>query len=148
MLHLGRAFEGNGEYPIHTDRTSRSCEFNLIREIVVLYADPHVLFQINLPISDTNPSFLNLDDKRRQLLALPTADDSTFRPIPVKACLDMGISSYYTTPLSLEDLANAILPALESRQLPTGDGGESPILHILLAEVCLRGDIYLLLGHS
>ena len=47
---------------------------------------------------------------------LPSEEDETVSPIPVKPCLDLGITSYYTTPLSLEDLSNALLPALESKK--------------------------------
>lgn len=61
-------------------------------------------------------------------------EDETVSPIPVKTCLDMGITSYYTTPLSLHDLSNALLPALESHQLQPGDGGTMRKLSILLAE--------------
>lgn len=104
-------------------------EMEHIRYIPIVLLAP-----IHVPISDDNPSFLDLDESRRQLLALPSTDDSTYRPIPVKACLDMGVTSYYNAPLQLEDLANAILPALESRQLPTGDDGKSGVLNILLAE--------------
>lgn len=104
-------------------------EMEHIRYIPIVLLAP-----VDVPISDENPSFLDLDESRRQLLALPSANDSTYRPIPVKACLDMGVTSYYTAPLQIEDLANAILPALESRQLPTGDDGKSGVLNILLAE--------------
>lgn len=46
----------------------------------------------------------------------------------------MGITSYYTTPLSLQDLCNAIIPALESHILPP-DANKAAALDILLAEV-------------
>ena len=55
-------------------------------------------------------------------------------PIPVKDCLEMGINTYYTTPLNLQELSNAIVPALESHQLQPGDSVKDVILNILLAE--------------
>nr|ODO02759.1 atypical/HisK protein kinase [Cryptococcus depauperatus CBS 7855] len=55
-------------------------------------------------------------------------------PIPVKDCLEMGINTYYTTPLSLQELSNAIVPALESHQIQPGDTVKDTILTILLAE--------------
>jgi osomolarity two-component system sensor histidine kinase NIK1 len=55
-------------------------------------------------------------------------------PIPVKECLEMGINTYYTTPLSLVALSNAIVPALESHQMTPGDSVKDTILSILLAE--------------
>jgi osomolarity two-component system sensor histidine kinase NIK1 len=89
---------------------------------------------MKLPIGVDNPPFLNLPEGRRRLLALPSEEDETVSPIPVKPCLDLGITSYYTTPLSLEDLSNALLPALESHQLQPGDAGNNNKLNILLAE--------------
>ena len=55
-------------------------------------------------------------------------------PIPVKDCLEMGINTYYTTPLSLHELCNAMVPALESHQLKPSDSGKDAVLSILLAE--------------
>ncbi|WWD17868.1 hypothetical protein CI109_102312 [Kwoniella shandongensis] len=55
-------------------------------------------------------------------------------PIPVKDCLEMGINTYYTTPLTLQELSNAIVPALESHQLQPGDSVKDTVLSILLAE--------------
>jgi osomolarity two-component system sensor histidine kinase NIK1 len=46
----------------------------------------------------------------------------------------MGINTYYTTPLSLVELSNAIVPALESHQMSPGDSIKDTILSILLAE--------------
>lgn len=46
----------------------------------------------------------------------------------------MGINTYYTTPLNLQELSNAIVPALESHQIqPNGDVKDT-LLSILLAE--------------
>ena len=55
-------------------------------------------------------------------------------PIPVKDCLEMGINTYYTTPLNLQELSNAIVPALESHQIQPGDSVKDTVLSILLAE--------------
>lgn len=55
-------------------------------------------------------------------------------PLPVKDCLEMGINTYYTTPMSLQELSNAIVPALESHQMQPGDSGKDAVLSILLAE--------------
>lgn len=87
-----------------------------------------------MPVGVENPPFLSLPEGRRRLLALPSEEDETLSPIPVKSCLDLGITSYYTTPLSLEDLSSALLPALESHQLQPGDVGKNTKLNILLAE--------------
>lgn len=46
----------------------------------------------------------------------------------------MGINTYYTTPLSLQELSNAIVPALESHQIQPGDTVRDTILSVLLAE--------------
>lgn len=46
----------------------------------------------------------------------------------------MGINTYYTTPLSLQELSNAIVPALESHQIQPGDTVKDTILSVLLAE--------------
>jgi osomolarity two-component system sensor histidine kinase NIK1 len=46
----------------------------------------------------------------------------------------MGINTYYTTPLNLQELSNAIVPALESHQVPQGDAVKDTVLSILLAE--------------
>lgn len=46
----------------------------------------------------------------------------------------MGINTYYTTPLNLQELSNAIVPALESHQVAPGDSVKETILSILLAE--------------
>jgi osomolarity two-component system sensor histidine kinase NIK1 len=78
--------------------------------------------------------FIDLPENRRRLLALPSRGEETLSPIPVKDCLEMGINTYYTTPLSLQELCNAIIPALESHQLQPGDCGKDAVLNILLAE--------------
>ena len=81
-----------------------------------------------------NPSFIDLPENRRKQLALPSAMEQLLSPIPVKDCLEMGINTYYTTPLNLQELSNAIVPALESHQVPPGDSVKDTVLSILLAE--------------
>lgn len=46
----------------------------------------------------------------------------------------MGINTYYTTPLGLQELSNAIVPALESHQIQPGASVKDTVLSILLAE--------------
>ena len=78
------------------------------------------------------------EDARR----LRAIDDFKYLPIvllaPVvhvslKSCLDLGITSYITTPCELVDLGNGMIPALENRATPSlADNTRS--FEILLAE--------------
>merc|ERR1712000_182593 len=78
-------------------------------------------------------------DTARRLRAV---DDFKYLPIvlmaPVvhvslKSCLDLGITSYMTTPCKLIDLGNGMIPALENRAMPSlADNTKS--FEILLAE--------------
>jgi osomolarity two-component system sensor histidine kinase NIK1 len=80
----------------------------------------------------------SIDTARR----LRAVDDLKYLPIvllaPVvhinlKSCLDLGITSYMTTPCKLIDLSNGIIPALENRATPSlADNTKS--FEILLAE--------------
>ncbi|KAF3764936.1 hypothetical protein M406DRAFT_42757 [Cryphonectria parasitica EP155] len=80
----------------------------------------------------------DLDTARR----LRSIDDFKYLPIvllaPVvhvnlKSCLDLGITSYMTTPCKLIDLGNGMIPALENRAAPSlTDNTKS--FEILLAE--------------
>lgn len=80
----------------------------------------------------------DLDTARR----LRSIDDFKYLPIvllaPVvhvnlKSCLDLGITSYMTTPCKLIDLGNGMIPALENRAAPSlADNTKS--FEILLAE--------------
>lgn len=80
----------------------------------------------------------SIDTARR----LRAVDDLKYLPIvllaPVvhvnlKSCLDLGITSYMTTPCKLIDLSNGIVPALENRATPSlADNTKS--FEILLAE--------------
>ncbi|KAF4974964.1 hypothetical protein FZEAL_8189 [Fusarium zealandicum] len=80
----------------------------------------------------------SIDTARR----LRAVDDFKYLPIvllaPVvhvglKSCLDLGITSYMTTPCKLIDLGNGMVPALENRATPSlADNTKS--FEILLAE--------------
>ncbi|RKU39735.1 histidine kinase osmosensor [Coniochaeta pulveracea] len=80
----------------------------------------------------------SIEDARR----LRSIDDFKYLPIvllaPVvhvslKSCLDLGITSYMTTPCQLIDLGNGMIPALENRATPSlADNTKS--FEILLAE--------------
>lgn len=80
----------------------------------------------------------SIEDARR----LRAVDDFKYLPIvllapPVhvslKACLDLGITSYMTTPCQLIDVGNGMVPALENRATPSlADNTRS--FEILLAE--------------
>lgn len=80
----------------------------------------------------------SIDTARR----LRAVDDFKYLPIvllaPVvhvslKSCLDLGITSYMTTPCKLTDLSNGMIPALENRATPSlADITKS--FEILLAE--------------
>lgn len=80
----------------------------------------------------------SIEDARR----LRSIDDFKYLPIvllaPVvhvslKSCLDLGITSYMTTPCKLIDLGNGMIPALENRATPSlADNTRS--FEILLAE--------------
>ncbi|KAI9635269.1 two-component-like hybrid sensor histidine kinase 1 [Dioszegia hungarica] len=106
-----------------------------LRAVEHLRAIPIVLLApSNRPVGPLNPSFVDLPRSLRKRLNLPAADEQMLSPIPVKECLEMGINTYYTTPLSLVELSNAIVPALESHQMSPGDSIKDTILSILLAE--------------
>lgn len=106
-----------------------------IRTIEHLRYIPVVLLApSNKPCGPDNPSFIDLDENRRKLLALPSSNEQVLSPVPVKDCLDMGINTYYTTPLDLQELSNAIVPALESHQVQPGNTVKDTVLNILLAE--------------
>jgi osomolarity two-component system sensor histidine kinase NIK1 len=106
-----------------------------LREVEHLRFIPIVLLSpTNVPPGPDNPRYLHLSESRRRLLALPSEEDELLSPVPVKTCLDVGITSYFTTPLNMADLSSALLPALESHQLQPTDQGKNKSLDILLAE--------------
>ncbi|KAK9245325.1 hypothetical protein V1506DRAFT_538636 [Lipomyces tetrasporus] len=53
--------------------------------------------------------------------------------VNLKLCLDLGITSYGNTPCSIQDMGNALRPALESRAAPLNSDG-AKTYEILLAE--------------
>ncbi|KAK9458488.1 Sln1p [Lipomyces oligophaga] len=80
---------------------------------------------------------LETASKLRQLNHLkyiPLVLLSVFTPqVNLKSCLDLGITSYGSLPCSVQDLGNALRPALESRTVPSNSDG-AKTFHILLAE--------------
>ncbi|RXK42509.1 atypical/HisK protein kinase [Tremella mesenterica] len=84
----------------------------------------------SFPIAEKVRAF----DLLRYIPTVLMVPKQTSLPIPVKLCLDFGINSYFTTPLSLHELSNALIPALESHQPPSGDSVKDTVLDILLAE--------------
>ena len=106
-----------------------------LREVQHLRFIPIVLLvPSDIPPSSNNQTFLNLTEDERKILALPLESEQTLPPIPVNACLENTINTYYTTPLTLQEFANAIVPALESHQISPGDIHTDMELSILLAE--------------
>ncbi|CAJ0641514.1 5911_t:CDS:2 [Entrophospora sp. SA101] len=58
----------------------------------------------------------------------------TIPELNIKSCVDLGISSYSSTPSTLPDLMNALLPALESNSSIPIDCTRKQPLNILVAE--------------
>lgn len=56
-------------------------------------------------------------------------------PLNIKLCIDLGVATYINSPVNLPDLANTLLPALESHAALPSDSVKPPPLNILLAEV-------------
>lgn len=65
-----------------------------------LVADRSICRQTR-PTTQISSPFFHLPESRRRLLNL---HDEALPPIPVKSCLDMGVSSYCTTPCPLTEL--------------------------------------------
>jgi len=55
-------------------------------------------------------------------------------PLNLKLCIDLGVATYINSPVNLPDLANTLLPALESHAALPSDSVKPPPLNILLAE--------------
>ncbi|KAI7855641.1 hypothetical protein BDC45DRAFT_461578 [Circinella umbellata] len=55
-------------------------------------------------------------------------------PLNMKLCIDLGITSCINSPVSVLDLAHALLPALENHVALPSDAAKSASLEILLAE--------------
>lgn len=105
-----------------------------LREIEHLRYIPIILLAPTVKPKNSLPPFIHLTDNRRRLLNLATSQDEVLPPIPVKSCLDMGVTSYCTTPTSLQELSGALLPALESHTALPTDQSKEVQLDILLAE--------------
>ncbi|KAJ6439082.1 histidine kinase 1 [Purpureocillium lavendulum] len=80
----------------------------------------------------------SMDTARRlrvldELKYLPVVLLAPMVPVDVKASLELGISSYMTTPSQLVDLGNSMVPALVNKATPASVG-DTRILKILLAE--------------
>ncbi|CAH1761168.1 15537_t:CDS:2 [Entrophospora sp. SA101] len=58
----------------------------------------------------------------------------TIPELNMKSCIDLGITSYSSTPSTLPDLMNALLPALESNSSIPSDCTRQQPLDILMAE--------------
>ncbi|ORX48276.1 hypothetical protein DM01DRAFT_1348301 [Hesseltinella vesiculosa] len=56
------------------------------------------------------------------------------KSLNMKLCIDLGITGYINSPISLADLSDAILPALESHAALPSDASKTVPLEILLAE--------------
>ncbi|KAJ9104139.1 hypothetical protein QFC19_004123 [Naganishia cerealis] len=105
-----------------------------LRDLEHLRFMPLVLLAPRYPQADEQ-AFLDMPQETRSHLLLPEPENGEPlpSPIPIRTCLDMGITSYYTTPLSIVDLSTAVLPALESHSAPSDDLSKES-LDILLAE--------------
>lgn len=129
------SISGDGAPAFHAVIVDTLMTAEKLREVEHLRFIPIILLSpTNVPPGPENPRYLHLSESRRRLLALPNEEDEILSPVPVKTCLDMGITSYFTTPLNLADLSSALLPALESHQLQPTDPGKNNSLDILLAE--------------
>ncbi|KAK9386800.1 hypothetical protein V1515DRAFT_557222 [Lipomyces mesembrius] len=97
-----------------------------------------------LPVDHSGPKFdtiivdsLDVASKLRTLNHLKYIPLVLLNPcipqVNLKLCLDLGITSYGNTPCSVEDMGNALRPALESRTAPLNSDG-AKTYEILLAE--------------
>ncbi|KAL4875883.1 hypothetical protein BJY04DRAFT_210991 [Aspergillus karnatakaensis] len=94
------------------------------------------------PFNPTPPYDVLLVHTMETALSLRALDVFRFAPVVLlgpsisvnmKAAMDLGVTSYVTTPCCLVDLGNGILPAFEGRFTRVRSGQSSP-LAILLAE--------------
>ena len=131
-----REIRGNNDFPSYDTMIVDSLQAaERLRSLEHLRFIPIVLLiPSNKPPGPDNPTFLDLTESDRRLLALPSTEEQMLPPISVKDCLEMGINTYYTTPLTLQELANAMGPPLELHNAQPGDNVTGVILSILLAE--------------
>ncbi|KAJ9124794.1 hypothetical protein QFC24_003163 [Naganishia onofrii] len=133
IANITDGLEG-GKLPFEAVIVSSLSSAQTLRDLEHLRFMPLVLLAPRYPQADEQ-SFLDMPQETRSHLLLPEPENGEPlpSPIPIRTCLDMGITSYYTTPLSLVDLSTAVLPALESHSAPSDDLSKES-LDILLAE--------------
>ncbi|GHJ85902.1 hypothetical protein NliqN6_2304 [Naganishia liquefaciens] len=133
IANISDGLEG-GKLPFEAVIVSSLSSAQSLRDLEHLRFMPLVLLAPRHPQADEQ-AFLDMPQETRRHLFLPESENGEPLPSPIfiRACLDMGITSYFTTPLSPVDLSTALLPALESHSAPSDDlSNES--LDILLAE--------------
>lgn len=111
-------------------------------EPIVVDSEHHPTLSQQMQEDKTIPYDVIIVDSIDTARRLRSIDDFKYLPIvllaPVvhvslKSCLDLGITSYMTTPCQLIDLGNGMIPALENRATPSlADNTKS--FDILLAE--------------
>ncbi|KAG0180658.1 hypothetical protein DFQ28_002932 [Apophysomyces sp. BC1034] len=81
---------------------------------------------------------MSLAEKIREIVHLRYTPIVLIAPeihlLNMKLCIDLGITGYINSPLNLADLADALLPALESHAALPSDASKTVPLEILLAE--------------
>lgn len=130
-LNPGSIAQGSRASAFHASRASCTCKQDICLSLLTaLTCIPYQRY----PHADEQ-SFLDMPEEIRRHLLLPEPENGEPlpSPIPIRACLDMGITSYYTTPMSVIDLSTAVLPALESHSAPSDELSKES-LDILLAE--------------
>src|ERR1700722_1050564 len=105
-------------------RSPRVCQTESIREYEHLRYIPIVLLAPSLPRLNRESSQPCYSDQISHCLRL----------CPVKWCLDNGISSQVTTPVTAADLASALISALESNTGGPVSAQKNVLYDILLAE--------------
>ncbi|KAK7202945.1 hypothetical protein BZA70DRAFT_241882 [Myxozyma melibiosi] len=125
----------------------RSVTLDLVESIRQLKLKPWVVNSLEdapLPVDQSGPKFdtiivdsLEVAAKLRTLNHLKYIPLVLLNPcipqVNLKLCLDLGITSYGNTPCSVQDMGNALRPALESRAAPLNSDG-AKTYEILLAE--------------
>ncbi|CED82845.1 protein-histidine kinase [Phaffia rhodozyma] len=105
-----------------------------LREVENLRYIPIVLLAPASRPSNPPPPFIQIPPPKRRLLNLAQPQEEGPPAIPVKSCLDMGITSYCTAPTNVQELFNALTPALESHVAVPTYPAKDIVLDILLAE--------------
>ncbi|KAK9472176.1 uncharacterized protein V1510DRAFT_418196 [Dipodascopsis tothii] len=126
------------EQPVIEDLVASMKQLKLVPWVV------HSVEEAPLPVDQSGPKFdtiivnsLDVASKLRTLNHLKYIPLVLLHPcipqVNLKLCLDMGITSYGNTPCSVQDMGNALRPALESRAAPLNSDG-AKTFDILLAE--------------